>query len=217
MTREAGKLPIAGTNLKWELLKDNGDGTAVVLDSSLSRKESFTSPANGIVNIYFNIDPQEQELSDQSKLALRVWPSKTSPGEFLKIDNHEAFCRDTEEKHRYNHMSLYHVTSLEICQDACLGLDESIGPIAGVEFSSTDQRCNCLFSPSSGVSCTKDTSFDITNAGEFGVGDFFIEMDVTGKGTSISDPGRNYGALFIRSNEDSSVYNGPSVFIYESE
>lgn len=216
MTRETGKLPIAGTDLKWELRKENSDGTADIVDSSLSRGARFTSPANGLVKIYFNVASQEQGLSDQSKLALRVWPSKTSPGAFMKVDNQEAFCRDTEEKHRYNHMGLYHVTSLKTCQDACLKLD-SIGPIAGVEFSGVDQRCNCMFSPSSGVSCDKDTSFDITNAGEFGAGDFFIRMDVKGKGTSISDPGKSYGALFIRSGEKSSVFSGPAVFIHESE
>ena len=218
MTREAGKLPIAGTNLKWELRKEDSEGTAVVLDSSLSRASrsaGFSSPANGLVNIYFNVDPQAQGLSDQSKLALRVWPSKISPGAFSDIESEEGFCRDIEEKHRFNHMGLYNVPSLEICQDACLELDDSFGMIAGVEYSDADQRCNCLFSPISGVSCAKDTSFDVTNAGEFGVGNFLIEMKVRGKGTSISDPGRNYGVLFIRSGEGNSI--GPAVFIYESE
>merc|ERR1719401_873571 len=65
------------------------------------------------------------------------------------------------------------------------------------------------------ASNTGDTSFDLSkeDAGDFGIGDFHIEMDVTGKGFSVTDIGSSYGALFIRSGEAGSPYSGPSVFI----
>jgi len=63
-----------------------------------------------------------------------------------------------------------------------------------------------------------DTSYDLSkeDAGDFGISDFSIEMDVTGKGFPISQPGRTYGALFIRSGEAGAPCSGPSVFIFDN-
>lgn len=61
-----------------------------------------------------------------------------------------------------------------------------------------------------------DTSFDVMDVGDFGINDFRIEMDVTGKGFSITGSAINYGTLFIRSGEAGPPYSGPSVFIYDN-
>ena len=63
-----------------------------------------------------------------------------------------------------------------------------------------------------------DTSYDFSpsEVGGFGLGDFVIEMDLTGEGFNAFDNDRDYGALFIRSGEFDSPYSGPAVFIFGS-
>ncbi|EJK76334.1 hypothetical protein THAOC_01907, partial [Thalassiosira oceanica] len=67
-----------------------------------------------------------------------------------------------------------------------------------------------------------DPSYDVPAnvAGDFGVGDFYIEMDISGTDLPINYsfcaggcPSFNYGALFIRSGRENHPYEGPSAFI----
>ena len=59
-----------------------------------------------------------------------------------------------------------------------------------------------------------DTSSDVPagEAGDFGVGNFFIEMDVRGRGVNAFE---RVGALFLRANPNY-PYEGPSAFILEN-
>ena len=64
-----------------------------------------------------------------------------------------------------------------------------------------------------------DTSYDLSkeDAGDFGIGDFSIEMNVTGKGWPIADTSRTYGALFMRGEAESPDNgSGPSVYIFSN-
>ena len=63
-----------------------------------------------------------------------------------------------------------------------------------------------------------DTSYDVPagEAGDFGVGDFFIEMDVRGRGGDAFEPDRSYGTLFTRSPNPQFPYEGPSAFVFEN-
>ena len=230
--REAGGLPLEGTSLDWELLKINKDGNDVVLDSSSEYDKAFVTPENGLVSIPLQVGGGVLEtngISGQSKLAIRIRPSKDSIGSFAQVGGTKGHCTNAANNVRYNYLSLMGMTSLEDCQRNCLKPNHN--NFVGVEFSEgVERKCNCLHSGSSLPQCADfpslidptggdagefDTSFDIPkgDAGDFGTSDFRIEMDVMGRGFSPFENGIDHGALFIRSGENVFPYSGPSVFV----
>ena len=181
MTREAGGLPLEGTTLDWELLKVIDDDNYVVLDSSSNYPEDFVTPENGIVTIPLQVgqvDPEDLKInaiSGQSKLALRIRPSKTSIGSFTQVGGTKGHCTAANNVH-YNYLSFDGMTSLGDCQRTCV--KPNYNSFVGVEFSEgVEQKCNCLHSGSHLPQCTDfpkllnpatggdlgefDTSFDI--------------------------------------------------------
>lgn len=92
MTQEAGGLPIEGTTVDWKLLMiDHADGSQIELDNSNNtnyNKLDFVSPENGVIRIPLQIGSDKIDafgISGQSKLSLRMWPSKESKGAFSQV------------------------------------------------------------------------------------------------------------------------------------
>jgi len=157
VTREAGGLPLEGTTLSWDLLKVNADGNDdVVLDSSSNYQEDFVTPENGVVTIPLQVGGEVLEtngISGQSKLALRIRPSKESTGSFTQVGGTKGHCTNAAHNVNYNYLSFGGMASLRDCQRTCLSSKHN--SFVGVEFSegAEQKECNCLYSGSSLPQC----------------------------------------------------------------
>ena len=139
MTREAGSLPLEGAALTWQLLKINHDvGTEVVIEESSTPP---VSPENGIVKIPLKVPhPKGQGITGNTKLALRIWPSKVSKGTFSNIGRN---CTGANNA-RFDHLNSTEIGTHEYCEEQCLKM--SLDGLVGLDFSSFSRECHCLYS-----------------------------------------------------------------------
>jgi len=92
-----------------------------------------------------------------------------------------------------------------------------LGNIASDRGSSVSGETNAFDLPDVHPYVDDEPWFDVTEAaGDFGLGDFRIEMDVSGEGCAITEDANGDAALFIRSGEAQFPYSGPSVHINEN-
>ncbi|EJK61148.1 hypothetical protein THAOC_18409, partial [Thalassiosira oceanica] len=235
MTQEAGGLPIEGTTVDWKLLTiDHADGSQIELDNSNNtnyNKLDFVSPENGVIRIPLQIGSDKIDalgISGQSKLSLRMWPSKESKGAFSQVGESRVSGRSSGSGLGSSNLLTLGanrgLASLQECKDSCLRSDRD--GFVGVEFDQEAfyRTCNCLYELDKLPQCVPMPTemFDPPQNNiytlpsyyipEFGLADFRIELDVRGRGFPIGSG----GFLFARQYKSSNGHMlGPSLEVLD--
>ena len=111
-------------------------------------------------------NPQDFGISENSKLALRIWPSKLSPGSFARIQGNHAngFCVDKDGAYYKYIRPIGGKENAESCEKKCNQIKTDEFSIAGMEFSETLGECRCLFkNVPSQASCLLQDTPDVTS------------------------------------------------------